>query len=231
MLARGCASSGASSVAANTAASFSWRQSRSGRCFCPALSKSWGLSTTAATRSATTTCSWSCSNMALTRPTKTIALRVGSHSLSACPIAPFEACAISGRHRELMKCTTSTVRSSLKSRFSSTRVWKYAWSMLCKLLPDGMMLSLYQMQNFRKEMELHYHDANRMGWKQTFSGFATDIQELLPVHTLSNMMRFVCGFELGLWITFTSTTSLWWTHLQVAICLQYVIVGNNGNNR
>ena len=73
------------------------------------------------------------------------------------------------------------------------KVGNDAWNMLRKLLPDWMMPSLYQMQNFRQEMELHY--AHRMGWKRTFSGFAADIQEFLPVYTLSNITRAVCGFE------------------------------------
>ena len=73
------------------------------------------------------------------------------------------------------------------------KVGNDAWNMLRKLLPDWMMPSLYQMQNFRQEMELHY--AHRMGWKRTFSGFAADIQEFLTVYTLSNITRAVCGFE------------------------------------
>ena len=68
------------------------------------------------------------------------------------------------------------------------KVGNDALHMLRKLLP-GWMKSLYQILNFRKEMELLY--ANRMGWKCKFSDFAVDIQELLLEYTLSNMMRFV----------------------------------------
>ena len=57
--------------------------------------------------------------------------------------------------------------------------------MLHKLLPDWMMQSLYQMQNFRQEIDLYY------AWV-----------EFLPVYTLSNMMRFVCRFDSGLLDTF-----------------------------
>jgi hypothetical protein len=40
------------------------------------------------------------------------------------------------------------------------KVGNEAWNMLRKLLPDWMMPSLYQIQNYRKELELHY--AHRM---------------------------------------------------------------------
>jgi len=68
--------------------------------------------------------------------------------------------------------------------------------LLRRILPDRMIPSLYQLANFKETLALEYGPT--ISWRRTYSGFQIKAAEFLPVFILSNLMRYVSGYDTGL---------------------------------
>ena len=68
--------------------------------------------------------------------------------------------------------------------------------LLRRILPDRMIPSLYQLANYKETLALEYGPT--ISWRRTYSGFQIKAAEFLPVFILSNLMRYVSGYDTGL---------------------------------
>jgi hypothetical protein len=68
--------------------------------------------------------------------------------------------------------------------------------LLRSILPDRMIPSLYQIDHFKETLALEYGPT--ISWRRTYSGFQIKAAEFLPVYILSNLMRYVSGYDTGL---------------------------------
>ena len=70
------------------------------------------------------------------------------------------------------------------------------YRILRRILPDRMLPSMYQLDNFKETLAQAYGHA--ISWRRTYSGFQIKAAEFLPVFILSNLMRYVSGYDTGL---------------------------------
>ena len=68
--------------------------------------------------------------------------------------------------------------------------------LLRSILPDRMIPSLYQLDNFKETLALEYGPT--ISWRRTYSGFQIKAAEFLPIFILSNLMQYVSGYATGL---------------------------------
>jgi hypothetical protein len=70
------------------------------------------------------------------------------------------------------------------------------YRLLRGILPDRMIPSMYQLDNYKETLAQEYGPT--ITWRRTYSGFQIKAAEFLPVYILSNLLRYVAGYDTGL---------------------------------
>jgi hypothetical protein len=68
--------------------------------------------------------------------------------------------------------------------------------LLRHILQDLMIPSMYQLDHFKETLKQEYGPT--ITWRRTYSGFQIKAAEFLPVYILSNLLRYVAGYNTGL---------------------------------